>query len=145
MSSPVLGAGLCPAGSSFAGFGSPATADPLVRQTLPQGDGTFGTGRLIDTRGDYVIDANGNVMGTSSAAQLVVLALAPLRPAGVISEATISSMKADIAAALKPLVARGIVAVKSITITRVPGAPTRVQREVKWVDTVTSFEQTTIV
>jgi len=145
MSSPVLGAGLAPAGTSFAGFGAPATADALVRQTLPQGDGTTGTGRLIDTRGDYVIDANGNVMGMGSAAQLVVLALAPLKPTGVISEAAIATMKGDITDALKPLVARGLIAVKSIAVTRVAGAPTRVQRAVTWVDTQTSYEQTTIV
>ncbi len=72
-----IGAGLCPAGASPAGYGVPdrvgppnAVALPHPVTGLPQG------GRYLDPKtGDYVFTSDGRLQGMANVQQLVLLAL----------------------------------------------------------------------
>lgn len=75
--SGTLGMGFCKLGFSLFGYGSPATAVPVLGRTLELSpNSSSGDARQIDpyTR-DYIIDANGLVQGQSAVAQQVFLAI----------------------------------------------------------------------
>jgi hypothetical protein len=147
MATPVLGAGLCPAGSSAAGFGSPAIADENGNTVLPLANGGTGTGRYIDpqTR-DYVATADGNLQGLGSAAQDVWLTLAAFSGGPrMLNESSIAKYEIDIRAALAPLVARGLITLRSIVIARAADTPTRLSTAIRWIDTSSGQELTTSI
>src|SRR5713101_6487420 len=86
MSIPFSGAGSSGAGSTFAGFGTPAAANipnfNLYKTVL----GNNRTCRLIDPISkDYVLDDFGNFVGQTNAQQLVYLALVTARDSSILS------------------------------------------------------------
>jgi hypothetical protein len=76
MSTPFLGFGLAPAGTSAFGYGSPATANANTGLAMTKDDGSQGAARMIDphTR-DYRFDKNGRAVGIDGIPQQVYLAL----------------------------------------------------------------------
>lgn len=145
MATPTLGAGATSAGSTLAGYGTPAAADENGNTLLPLTNGGTGTCRFVDpqTR-DYVINDDGNLEGMTSAAQDVWLTLAAFTGGPrVLTEQSLRTYETDIRNALAPLVQRGLITIRAITIQRSAGTPTRLATRVQWVDTSSGKEQTT--
>ena len=80
MTTSILGAGLSPFGLSYAGYGSPATTNPLNKTILIDDFGQPGQVRLIDpVTKDYRFNSNGRIVGGNGIQQLVYLALLTVR------------------------------------------------------------------
>lgn len=74
---PLLGAGLCPAGLSPAGYGIPEQIK-VDNRSLIKPDGEQGSSRLI-VKGDYVLNEHGNHVGANDTKMKVYLALATVK------------------------------------------------------------------
>ncbi len=147
MATSTLGAGLCGAGSSPCGFGTPATAD------APPVPAAASEARKIDpvTR-DYALDSLDRIDGMSGTAQRVLLAMTTLRNSSAqrdlgldeasdrITSSTKQTAEDSIRRALAPIVADGAIAIRSIDVT-ITG--TRVARRVRWADLQTGTDEVT--
>lgn len=154
MSSSVLGSGLSPAGTSPAGYGSPATTTAAQSQLYIKRDGTRGNARLIDPQtGDYVLDDWGAYVGCDAVEQMVYLALATdlgssvqsdlgleLAP-GIINESTPRKIDLAIRAALKSLIDRRLIELVRVRVER--AATSRMDIQVDWRDVQTKLNKTT--
>jgi hypothetical protein len=154
MSTPTLGAGLAPAGLSPAGFGTPATGDAVATGTpLRTTQGTSGGGRYIDpqTR-DYVVDAEGRLVGIGGVQQRVQLALTTTAGSSIlttlglaawpdtITDAIEAQIGDAVRTALGKLIASGEVTVAGIEVLRPKASAISVR--VRWIDTSTGQEHT---
>lgn len=142
-----LGAGLAPAGSCAAGFGTPASA-------ATSGPNSYGTGAYLDpVRRDYSFDASGNRLKTGTVVQLVQLALGTvynssvldglgLKPFGpVLTPAAVAAITDNHVKACAHIVAQGLMRIVSIAVgSTFPG---QVQVVLVWLDLTTGREQTT--
>ncbi len=153
---PALGAGACPAGSSPAGFGVPASTPPQTVLPLLKPDGTPGDAVALDpTTGDYLLDGYGNRLGCDSVQQQVYLALQTQlgscvvqdiglqAPGGTVTPNLLALQRQAVVAALSPLTDVGIVQLISVQVQQV--APGSFRRLVKWRATSTGQTDTTIV
>ena len=147
MTTPILGAGAAPAGAAIAGYGAPATIDGPGDDLLPAGRGVSGTCAYVDpgTR-DYAFDATGDLVGATSAQQLVWLALAGFTAGPtMLTEQAIRVYELELRAALQPLVQRQVIAIRRIDIQRASVTPTRLATRITWLDTLSGHEQTTAI
>lgn len=130
-----LGAGRCPAGTSAAGYGVPDAGTSPTNALFPdQRTGLPQTGRLINpSTGDYVFTADGRTQGTSTAAQLVYLAIKTARGSAAMSPSSLAPLGLDLSkaseqgpdferqisaafsAALAPIVKMGIITIIGLT------------------------------
>src|SRR5574343_541381 len=90
VSTPNLGAGIAPAGTSPFGFGAPAvitTRETHLFAMSDMGETGVGSARRIDpTTRDYVIDAEtGLTLGYTATQQNVYLALVTLRGSSILA------------------------------------------------------------
>jgi len=151
-----LGAGVCPAGTSAAGYGvpdagtSPNSAifpDPLTG--LPQ------TGRSVNSAtGDYTFTADGRTQGMATVPQLVYLAVKTVFGSAALSPGAIQPLGVDIsnvqeqgpnferqissalATALSPLVRQGLVTILGLKLLPVDN-PDGVAPYLTWRDNTT--------
>ena len=144
------GAGLAPAGSSRAGFGSPASANgsgtvplPSTKTGLPEG------ARLIDARTRRYVLVNGRVQGMPPVPQKVQIAAmtalnsSAVRGLGidfsgapVITDGVINQLQTIFRNAFASLVSRGLMRIESIDVTPVRDSGALVH--VRWTDLTTS-------
>jgi hypothetical protein len=160
LSTPDVGAAFAPAGSSFAGWGVPATAnapggvvfrDPYTGVSL--------TGRRIDpVTKQFVIDANGRALGMTTAQQGMYLALRTVRNSSAARGLgqTFSNIR-DIGPdytrrvtdavniACADLVSKKIVQIISVTVLTPQLGPNSEFLTVAWLDLTTKQERTTSV
>ena len=157
---PNLGAGFAPAGTTPFGFGSPATAIPLVGVPFDMADtgtGFVGTGRRInpDTR-DFEFDPEtGRALGMTASEQRVYLALITQKGSAADPKlgTSISSIQTgtgnlsqrvtdEVNAALSTLVSEGSIRIVSIEAYQ---KGTVLQTKVVWTDTSDGSQRTTTV
>lgn len=146
------GFGLCPMGVGPYGFGTPAATLPTTGAIFVDPKGNQQNGRRIDpVTKQYVYDANGNAVGASSAVQMMYLACTTDLGSSAISDLgndlkTIKDIGADFqqrvvsvyTTATARLVARGIVAIRSITVQQaVWSGGTRATPVIKFTDLTT--------
>lgn len=142
-----IGAGLCPAGTSAAGFGVPAVG-------ATSGPNPYGTGAYVDPiRRDYSFDASGNRLKTGTVVQLVQLALATaynsssldglgLKAFGpVLTPAAVATISDNHTKACAHIVAQGLMRILSVSVT--PTFAGQAQVVLTWIDLTTGREQTT--
>ena len=144
MSTSNLGLGLCPCGSSIAGFGQPATSPPVTAAllALANGQGQGDCAAIDPVTQDFVLDANGNKLGMSSLDQMVYLALFTTLgscivadqgidwPTGVIRDNVIQQNKIAVQNALAPLIKQGLLTLVAVKTTRT--GPNSLLRQVYW-------------
>lgn len=144
---PQRGLGTAPAGSSYAGFGLPATTTPPTSIPFQKADGTQGTSRAIDaaTR-DYVLDlTTGRVLGMDAVQQLVLLALTTVKGSSAvaslgqeistirtITDSTTALITLRVSEALASLIAQRKVSLDSVSVERTQDS--RIEIEVRWTD-----------
>ena len=147
MATSTLGAGLAPAGTSIAGFGTPATAD------APPVPAAAAEARKIDpVTKDYALDSLDRIDGMSGTSQRVLLAMSTVRDSAVqrdlglgappdrIVSTTRVELEDDVRRALSALVRDGAISIRSIDVTI---AGSRVQRRVRWTDLLTGTDEVT--
>jgi len=150
-----LGFGFCPLGvNSIFGFGSPETDDqpsPGLLEETP--GGVLGDARFIDPIArDYVIDANGNVTGTSSVAQQVYLALTTIKGSAAdftlgnefasiktINPATIKAQVSNyVQRCLAHLIKPGLITIVSLVVQQDVSVSSRLLCNLTWTDNTAS-------
>lgn len=150
----TLGAGLAPAGTSYAGYGSPATASAIPTATVAAGLPNVAPANtaLIDPGlRAYTYDGNGNRVYGTTAAQMVYLACVTVQgssslgadlglaaPPAVIDANYISNRTVQYQNAFAPLLRAGIATFVSITIQR--SAAQQILELVTWRDLSTGQE-----
>lgn len=145
----MAGLGSAPLGSSPLGLGTPASATSPAQPATDEA-------LLIDARTRrYVVGADGNLVRTTRAGQLVYLALFTefgssaqadlgLFPdPRVITDDIVTQMQDRVNRALKPLVTQGLIEILSVIVTRSKRVTTRMERRVVWRDLSTGQEQPT--
>lgn len=150
----MAGVGLQPAGLTPAGVGTPALA-PFTAGTVQRSavNGLSTGARSIDPKTkQYVFDANGRVTGMTSTQQLVQLAVSTTLGSSAVRTLGQSLAKIDritsnftrritdvYTLALGDLVARRLIAIKSIDVQQVQGSRAFVL--IKWADLSTGSEE----
>lgn len=155
-----IGAGACPAGTSFAGYGLPDLSAAPNHATLPDAKtGLPQTGRLLDpTSQSYKFTADGRVIGQSTGQQLVQLAVKTIVGSSVIANLgmdrsrlqekganfaqTVTSVVTD---AFAPIVSQGLVTLNSVDVQDYPNIPDRSVVTIKWTDNSTGQEHDTVI
>jgi hypothetical protein len=84
MANIYKGAGLCPFGTSIAGYGSVAEADNTKHTLYLDSNNSQQNCRAIDPKtGDYMLDDNDQFMGMTNIQQKVLLALTTMRNSSI--------------------------------------------------------------
>lgn len=143
MSTPALGMGLCPMGSSPFGFGVPADRGLGPPRLLIQQDGSQGDVVLLDTTtGDYVLDELGDKVGWNAVEQMIYLATHTVRgrsavavlgirlPFGVLREDIAQRNRQAVEEALRPMVTQGLIQIVDVLTTRVGASGAQI--ELRW-------------
>ena len=154
-----LGAGLCPAGTSAAGYGVPDTGTVPNGALLPDPiTGLPQTGRNVNTAtGSYTFTADGRTQGMATVPQLVLLAIKTARGSSALGPFGLDmskvqeqgtnferQMSAAIAGALSNLVRQGLVTIVSFQMLPVDN-PDGVAPYVRWRDNTTGTFNATAV
>lgn len=137
----MSGYGSVPFGSGPYGVGTPVQGpDPGGALFADPSTGTSTGSRLIDYRtGDYVVGTDGRLVGMGDSAQLVLLAIAPLKLAeGRITPATQGIVRRKIDAALAHLVGPGRIVVRELVFDMFKAEG--VLSAVRWEDLTTQQE-----
>lgn len=141
----ITGIGLAPFGTSLFGIGAIETTAPTPSDTLLTATRQQGTCRLLDPiTKSYTFDASGNMLGMSTAQQMVELALTDDRilklKTTVVTSALESQIKIQINAALKSFVDAEMITIKSISTNVYSN---KLFINVQWIDDANNLEQTT--
>ena len=141
----VLGFGKSGFGGSQFGYGTPSKVNSSVSRMWIKQDGTQGNAAMIDpTTGDYLLDANGNPVGTDSINNMVYLALQTKYNSSTVAgfglnldftnsnSATMNTgkIKLAVAQALMHLIKPGIISLVSVVANKT--STTGYQIEVQW-------------
>jgi hypothetical protein len=151
----MSGFGLQPAGTSSAGFGSPtrgASEGGVTLRDTFTGD-SFGGRQINPKTGDYVLDANGRLLGMSNVQQLVQLAVMNAGPAlqeiDRITDSFAQEAGAILAAAVAPIARQGFIAVVGVQDVRLATRDGLRQGQAQfaflWRDLTTDTEQRTAI
>lgn len=153
---PTTGAGFCPVGSAFAGFGSPSSVPETAKNIYkePTSGEVLGGRRIDPVTRDYVIDERGRALGQTEAQQFVYLALRTdlgssamlelgnrLNTVRVITDSFEREITDVITSALAIGVQRGLLSINSISVSRM--GQSRLFARVRWTDLTTGREQET--
>lgn len=137
MATSFLGAGIAPAGTSFAGFGSPATA------TVPAAPAPDACRKIDYQTKDYLIDDDGNLEQWTAAQQNVYLALAGISNwPETIDENYASAVASKIDAALSAMTSAGLIELIQVDVTITRRGSARTHANVRWRDLSTGSEWT---
>jgi len=81
------GAGLSSFGTSYAGYGTPTTTNPVNKTILIGNQGIAGQTRYINPiTSDYEFNANGRIVGGNGIQQMVYLALLTVKGSSAMTE-----------------------------------------------------------
>lgn len=152
-----LGAGLSPAGTSYAGYGSPSSTISTNKTVLIDDYGLNGNVRLIDpVTMDYKFDDDGNIVGGDGIQQMVYLALLTVKNSSVIAnfgqaftnikvigDKYKSKVVSEVNSALKSLVDQKKISIVNIDIKINGTNQTRIH--IVWKNLTTNTEQTNII
>lgn len=156
MSTPMLGAGFAPAGTSPAGIGAPSTASaPAGSVFRDPYTGAIRTGRRIDPRTrQYVFDSNGRIEGIDTVPQLVQMAMSTekgssamvslgheLKKVTEITDNFDRRIRDTIDGALDALVKQVMVRIDSVDVERIGTSGAYIH--VRWTDRTTGQEHLT--
>jgi hypothetical protein len=145
MSSPISGLGLAPFGTSLLGFGANAVADYSGKDTLLTDTRQQGTCRRLNPASlSYDFDTSGNMLGMSTAQQLVELALTDSRSFAIRQKVITPSLALDIEtnirSALADLTDGGLIELIQVKASL---SGTRLLVNVRWIDKANDTEQLT--
>jgi hypothetical protein len=145
MSTPLLGLGIAPFGTSLLGIGANAVSDAPGTDTLLTDSRQQGTCRKLNPNTkSYDFDISGNMLGMTTAQQLVELALTDSRNFLIKSKVITSNLavetEASIRTALSDLTDGGIITINQIKTTIIG---TRLLVNILWTDNVTNTDQLT--
>jgi len=151
------GAGLSYFGTSYAGYGSPATVVTTNKKILIDDYGRNGNVRLIDPiTQDYRFNDNGYAVGGDGIQQMVYLALLTLKNSSVIAnfgqafsnlkvigDQYKSQIESEVNSALKALIDRKWIAVQKIDINR--SSTNQIRIRISWINLTNDTEYTNVI
>ncbi len=153
-----LGFGQSFVGSSRVGYGRPADANSTTAKLYLLPDGTKGDAALIDFEiGDYVINENGNFVGTQSIPKMVKLALLTMKNSSIVDDfgfeandytgpiniQVIQKVKRGVFSALKHMTSNNQIMIVDVQVDR--PKDNKVSIIVQWLDVLTNELSTTVV
>jgi hypothetical protein len=156
MTTTFTGAGLSQFGTSYAGYGTPTTTNPVNKTILIGNYGIAGQTRFINPiTGDYEFNANGRIIGGNGIQQLVYLALVTVRGSSamltlgqsftniqVIGSNYITFVKGEVNKALKDLIDQKKIELVDVTVDT---SNTTSRIRIKWRDLATGTELTNTI
>lgn len=152
MSNIILGAGFSPFGSSYAGYGVPASSTlPNTTVLISSTFGVPGQTRFIDpVTGDYVFNANGRIIGGNAIQQMVYLAIKTVKGSCAVTDLGqsfskvqtiganyITLVKNEVNNALKYMIDNRLIQLIDVVVSQ-QGTQARIQ--IKWKDIATNTE-----
>ena len=152
-SSTYLGAGLAPAGSSLAGYGSPSTTVSINKTILIDDFGRNGNVRLIDpVTMDYKFNSKGCLVGGDGIQQMVYLALLTVKNSSalsnfgqsftnikVIGEHYVTLVTNEVNQALKKLIDSKKISLLNVDVKRI--GPNKSKIDIRWRNLTTNTDQ----
>lgn len=159
----VKGLGLCPAGQSYAGFGSVATEAETNRQDLIIDEGPLkgqiGDCRLIDpVTQDYRYNSNGYMVGGIGIQQKVYLALLTVKGSSaqlnlgqsfsnvkVIGTNFLQQITSEVNNALSDLISKKQISLNAVVPIRDPISNTMIRIDIQWTDLISGTDLTSTI
>lgn len=141
----IVGYGLCAAGTSSAGFGTPATGTDRNRALFITATNEVGNAAYINpSTGDYEVDSLGRPVGWDSIQQRVYLALVtaqgsaadpalglPSKP-GVINTASLALLRTQVITALAPLTSKKLIQIVKLEVLQSTDNVNRLTLSLQW-------------
>ena len=150
-----LGAGLCRAGTSKAGYGDPTQVSARRRTIWKDENNTQGQVRLIDTAtGDYKFSSDGLIVGGNGIEQMVYLALVTVKGTSAVRslgqnfsnirtlrDNVQSEIQEEVRLALDNLVEQKKISIENVFVDKFPDNPSRIRILIQWKDLTANLDQ----